>query len=255
MARPLARRVALVSGASRGIGKGIALELGEAGVTVYVTGRTRPAVAATADAVTRLGGKGISAPCDHRREDEVRAVFRRIEAEHGRLDLCVNNLLPSEGLGRQPFWELPQSAWDEHAATLRAQYLTTRLAAPIMIARGGGLILFVSSSGAARFFSNVADHAMQAAVDKLAADMADELRVHGVTVVSLWPGLTKTERVLGQPERYDLGAAGTPQFTGRAVVSLAADPDVSAKTGRALPVLDLAHEYGFTDVDGTLPDW
>jgi dehydrogenase/reductase SDR family protein 1 len=255
MPGPLVGTVALVTGASRGIGKGVALGLGEAGATVYVTGRTVPQVEATAREVTREGGKGVAAPCDHRDDGQVRAVFRRIEAEHGRLDLLVNNLSPNESLERVPFWELPLVAWDEHAASLRGQYAASYFAAPLMISQGSGLIVFISSSGAVSYFFNAPYHAVKAAVDKLAADMAHELQPHGVTVVSLWPGLTRTERVLAHADRYDLSRAATPQFTGRAVAALTADRDVRSKTGRALRVIELARDFGFTDVDGSVPDW
>lgn len=247
--------VALVTGASRGIGKGVAVGLGEAGATVYLTARTGRQLDAAAREAGRYGGKSIAAVCDHRDDGQVRAVFRRIEAEQGRLDVLVNNLFPGGGNARVPFWELPPAAWDDHAATLRAQYMASRFAAPMMIARRGGLIVFISSTGAASYFFNVPYHAVKAAVDKMTADMARELRPHGVAVVSLWPRLTKTEAVLAEAEAYDLERAATPQFTGRAVAALAADADVLAKSGRAIPVIELAREYGFTDVDGTLPDW
>jgi dehydrogenase/reductase SDR family protein 1 len=255
MPGPLAGTVALVTGASRGIGKGVALGLGEAGATVYATGRTVPQVEATARAVTREGGKGIAAPCDHRDDGQVRAVFRRIEAEQGRLDVLVSNLSPNESLERLPFWELPLVAWDEHAAVLRGQYAAAYFAAPLMISQGNGLIVFISSRGSVNYFFNAPYHAVKAAVDKLAADMAHELQPYGVSVVSLWPGLTKTERVLERAAEYDPSGAATPQFTGRAVASLAADPETRSKTGRAVRVIDVARDFGFADIDGSLPDW
>jgi dehydrogenase/reductase SDR family member 1 len=255
MPGPLAGTVALVTGASRGIGKGVALGPGEAGATVYVTGRTIPQVEATARGVTREGGKGIAAPCDHRDDGQVRAVFRRIEAEQGRLDVLVSNLSPNESLDRLPFWELPLVAWDEHAAVLRGQYAVAYFAAPLMISQGEGLIVFISSSGSMNYFFNAPYHAVKAAVDKLAADMAHELAPHGVSVVSLWPGLSRTERVLARAGEYESSRTATPQFTGRAVAALASNPDTSSKTGRALRVIELARDFGFTDIDGSLPDW
>ena len=255
MPGPLVGTVALVTGASRGIGKGIALGLGEAGATVYVTGRTVPQVEATARAVNGEGGRGVAAPCDHRDDGQVRAVFRRIEAEQGRLDVLVANLSPNESLERLPFWELPLVAWDEHAAALRGHYAAAFFAAPMMIAQRSGLIVFVSSAGAVNYFFNVPYHAAKAAVDKMTADMAHELQQYGVTVVSLWPRQTKTERVLARPDLYDATGAATPHFTGRAVAALAADSDIAAKSGAALPVLELAREYGFADIDGSLPNW
>jgi dehydrogenase/reductase SDR family member 1 len=223
MPGPLAGTVALVTGASRGIGKGVALGLGEAGATVYVTGRTIPQVEATARGVTREGGKGIAAPSDHRDDGQVRAVFRRIEAEQGRLDVLVSNLSPNESLDRLPFWELPLVAWDEHAAVLRGQYAVAYFAAPLMISQGEGLIVFISSSGSVNYFFNAPYHAVKAAVDKLAADMAHELEPHGVSVVSLWPGLSRTERVLARAGEYESSRTATPQFTGRAVAALASN--------------------------------
>jgi len=254
--RPLDGKVALVTGASRGIGKGVALALGEAGATVYLTARTGRQLDAAAREVARFGGKAIAAICDHRDDAQVRAVFRRIQAEHGRLDLLVNNLFPAGGDLRAPFWELPPPAWDDHAATLRAHYIASRLAAPMMIDRRSGLIVFISSTGAASYFFNVPYHAVKAAVDKMAADMGRELRPHDVAVLSLWPRLTKTEAVLARPDADELASrAATPQFVGRAVAALAADADVLERSGRAIPVIDIARDYDFTDVDGTLPDW
>jgi dehydrogenase/reductase SDR family member 1 len=254
--RRLDGKVALVTGASRGIGKGVALGLGEAGATVYLTARTGRQLDAAAREVSRYGGKAVATACDHRDDGQVRALFRRIEAEHGQLDLLVNNLFPVGGDARAPFWELPPAAWDDHAATLRAQYMASRFAAPMMIGRRQGLIVFISSTGAATYFFNVPYHAVKAAVDKMASDMAHELRPHDVAVLSLWPRLTKTETVLARPDLAErVSGAATPQFVGRAVAALAGDPDVGAKSGRAIPVLDVARDYGFTDVDGTLPDW
>jgi dehydrogenase/reductase SDR family protein 1 len=235
---PLAGKVALVTGGSRGMGKGAALGLAEVGATVYLTARNARELEATAREVTRSGaGKGIAMQCDHRADSDVRAVFRRIEAEQGRLDVLVNNVFP----GLPPhdvFWELPVSQWDDMAAVgLRSHFVASALSASLMISRGSGLIAFMSSPAAARSFT-VPYHAVKAAIDRMAADMAAELRPHGVTALSLRPWVD-----------------AAPQFTGRAIAALASDPNLLSKTGRALPVPELAHEYGFTDVDGSLPDW
>lgn len=256
-------KVAIVTGASRGIGKGIALALGQQGGTVYATGRSvdRGAsrwpgtVTETAQEVTRLGGVGIAAPCDHRNDGEVRAVFQRIQEEQGRLDLLVNNATSfgetSTSYGYDPeddFWTLPIAQWDEmQLVGLRSHYVASVFAAPMMIARRSGLIVNISSAGAVSFAGNIAYGVGKAAVDKLAADMAHQLRPHGVTAISLWPPLTKTEKVVAFPERYNLSRALSPLFVGRIVAALAMDPKIMDKTGRALKVTELADEYGLKD--------
>ena len=137
----------------------------------------------------------------------------------------------------------------------RAHFVAMRLAAQMMTTQRSGLIVNISSPGARAHFFVVPYHAAKAALDKMTADSAVELSPFSVSVVSLWPRLTKTEAVLAEPDRYDFSMAATPQFTGRAVAALVADPAVLTKTGRVLNVIDLAREYGFTDVDGSLPDW
>jgi len=261
------RRIALVTGASRGIGRGIALGLGEAGFTVYLTSRTvrdgdsdRPgSVTKTAAEVTSLGGVGIPLPCDHRNDDETEAVFRRIQAEQGRLDLVVNNatayttdLGPPEDA---PFWQLPIEVWDQmHAVGLRSHYVASVFAARLMVPAGSGLIVNISSVGAVQYTGNVSYNVVKAAVDMLTLSTATELREHGVAVVSVWPRLTRTEAALAHRDRFpELDRAWTPLFNGRAVAALATDPAVIKKTGQAFDVGNLAHEYEFTDIDGRQP--
>ncbi|MEI8001391.1 MAG: SDR family NAD(P)-dependent oxidoreductase [Actinomycetes bacterium] len=278
MTGALQGRVAVVTGASRGIGKGIALELGAAGATVYVTGRTvtpgqNPlpgTVGETAADVDALGGHGIAVACDHHDDEAVAAVFERIRSEAGRLDVLVNNVFSSPALAPhlgQPFWELPVEAWDETIDIgLRSHYVAARAAVPLLFAAGRGLIANVSSSGAVQHAHNVPYGVGKAALDKMTADMAHELRDHSVAVVSVWPGLVRTElvelgatvtddgrRILGLPGEgeFDLALAESPRFTGRAVVALAADLAVMERSGGAFPVAALATDYGFTDVDGT----
>lgn len=260
-------KVAIVTGASRGIGRGIALGLGEAGWIVYVTSRTirngesdRPgSVAATAEEVTRAGGHGIAAPCDHRIDTDTAAVFRRVQDEQGRLDLLVNNATsyttdvgPPEDA---PFWELPLDIWDQmHAVGLRSHYVASIFAARMMVPQRSGLIVNVSSAGAIRYTGNVSYNVVKAAVDMLTLSTASELRQHDVAVVSLWPRLTRTEGVMAHPELFrDLSRAWSPEFNGRGVAALAADPRVIEKTGKALDIGVLANEYGFTDADGRRP--
>lgn len=263
MSLPLAGRVAIVTGASRGVGKGIAQGLGEAGMTVYVTGRPRAHASLpgtldeTAREVTELGGEGIAAPCDHARDEEVGALVRRVVSERGRIDVLVNNAFAiPDGELRRPFWELPVSQWDAmHTVGLRSHYVASALVAPHMVARRSGLIVNVSSFGAKVYAISVAYGVGKAGVDRMTRDMARELAPFGVCVVSIWPGVVKTERLLAEPERFgfDTKNAESPRFSGRAVAALAADPDVESKSGQALVVAELAQAYGFTDVDGSQP--
>jgi dehydrogenase/reductase SDR family member 1 len=270
----LTGRVALVTGASRGVGKGVVLGLAEAGATVYLTGRTTRETAAsvplggtiedTAEEAQTLGGKAIPVRCDHRHDDEVREVFERIRAEEGRLDLLVNNAwggyeYPHRGeyqhLGA-PFWTRPLSLWDDmFAGGLRAQYVASSLAAPLLIETGGGLIVHISSFAGVRSEGDVALGVAKAATDRLAEQTADELRDHDVAVVSLYPGLVRTESVLAAAEGgfLDLSNSESPQFIGRAVAALAADPHVLERTGKIIVAAELAEEYGFTDTDGNQP--
>jgi NAD(P)-dependent dehydrogenase (short-subunit alcohol dehydrogenase family) len=275
-------KVAVVTGASRGIGKGIALELGAAGATVYLTGRTVDAgglpgtIGETAAQVTELGGTGIAIACDHHDDAQVAAVFDRIGADHGRLDVLVNNVYSAPDLAPwlgKPFWELPVEAWDEVIDIgVRSHYVAARFGAALLlgVADAGepALIVNVSSSGAVQYAHNVVYGVGKAALDKMTADMAHELAPRGVAVVSVWPGLVRTEivnlgaritddgrSVLGLPGEgeFDLALAESPRFVGRGVVALATDPDVMARTGTAIETGALAEAYGFTDVDGSTP--
>jgi len=270
--KSLAGKVALVTGASRGIGKGIAIGLGEAGATVYVTGRTveegTAAVALpgtihqTADEVTRLGGKGIAVQCDHRIDQEVEAVFRRICSEQDRLDILVNNVWGgyehfndgTEFWKETGFWTVPISRWDAmFQAGVRTHYVASVLAAPIMITHRTGLIVNISFFAAQRDDKGVAYGVAKAADDRMAACMAHELRGFNVAAVSLYPGLVRTEAVMKAAEHWDLSNSESPQFIGRVVAALAADPDIMQKSGKTLVAAVLAQEYGLTDVDGKQP--
>jgi len=270
--KSLVGKVALVTGASRGIGKGIALGLGEAGATVYITGRTveegKAAVALpgtihqTADEVIKLGGKCIAVQCDHRSDQEVESVFRRIRAEQNRLDILVNNVWGgyeyfnngTEFWKETGFWTVPISRWDAmFQAGVRAHYVASVLAAPIMIAQHTGLIVNISFFAAQRDDKGVAYGVAKAASDRMAACMAYELREHNVTAVSLYPGLVRTESVMRAAEYFDLSNSESPQFIGREVAALAADPGIIQKSGKTLVAAALAQEYGFTDVDGKQP--
>jgi NAD(P)-dependent dehydrogenase (short-subunit alcohol dehydrogenase family) len=267
----LKEKVALVTGASRGVGKGIALGLGEAGATVYVTGRTvlegqaavdlPGTIDATAAEVSRLGGTGIAVRCDHRDDRQVEEVFRRIQAEQGRLDILVNNVWGgyehffdgTEFWKEKGFWMAPLSRWDAmFQAGVRAHFAASRLAAPIMVAQESGLIVNISFFAAQRSDMGVAYGAAKAADDRMAQAMAHELRPHHVAAVSLYPGLVRTEGVL-KAGVFDLTNSESPQFIGRAVAHLAADANIMERSGQVLVAAQLGLDYGFTDIDGKQP--
>ena len=260
-------KIALVTGASRGIGKGVALALGEAGATVYVTGRTVEegkaavllpgTVHQTSEEVTRRGGQGIAVPCDHRDDAQVKGVFDRIEQEQGRLDILVNAVWGgyeqfangSEYNGHLPFWQRPLSQWDTmHSAGVRAHFIASALAIPLMLKQQDGLIGLISSFAGRKPGADVPYSCAHASMDHMAGCLAEALREQNITAVSLAPGMVRTENVLLNKEFLDLSVSESPQFTGRAVVALAQDNKRIQKTGQWLGVAELAEEYGFTDL-------
>ncbi len=268
----LAGKVAIVTGASRGVGKGVALGLGEAGATVYVTGRTIEegtsssgwpgTIGQTAAEVTRLGGQGIAVRCDHRDEKEIERLFQRVLGEHDHLDLLVNNAwggyehMVHDGqftwLNR--FWQQPLWRWDAmFQAGVRGAYVASQYVAQKMVEQRSGLIVNISFWSAQKYMSNVAYGTAKAAVDHMAIDMAHELREHHVAVVALYPGLVRTESIMEAAEYFDLSNSESPQFIGRAVAGLLADPDIMQKSGQILVAAALALEYGFTDIDDKQP--
>lgn len=270
--KPLAGKVALVTGASRGIGKGIALSLGEAGATVYITGRTVEegksaaglpgTIYQTADDVITLGGKCIAIQCDHNVDKEVEAVFNRIQAENNGLDILVNSVWGgyehftdgTEFWNEKGFWTEPTSRWDSmFQSGVRAHYISNVLAVPLLMKKEDSLIVNLSFFAAQRNDKGVAYGVAKAASDHMVACMAQELKEHKVAAVSLYPGLVRTESVMKGAEHLDLSNSESPQYVGRAVVALASDPDIMKKSGQILVAATLAQEYCFTDINGEQP--
>jgi dehydrogenase/reductase SDR family protein 1 len=268
----LSGKIAVVTGASRGVGKGIALGLGKAGATVYVTGRSiEPkkdagklggTIFKTAEAVTDLGGKGIAIHCDHTRDEQTQAAFEQVERESGRLDILVNNAWAGYENMREgrvftyfkPFWEQPFWRWDAmFDAGVRAAYTSAAFAARQMTKQQSGLIVNISFWSAQKYMNNTAYGVSKAAVDKMTAYMALELEKFKVAVVSLYPGLVRTEAVMKNAKHFDMSNSESPQFIGRAISALATDPNLMSKTGKVLVAAALALEYGFTDIDGKQP--
>jgi NAD(P)-dependent dehydrogenase (short-subunit alcohol dehydrogenase family) len=280
-------KIALVAGGTRGAGRGIATELGAAGATVYVTGRSTRAgrsdlnrpetIEETAELVTERGGHGIAVRVDHSDPGQVQALVERIEAEAGRLDVLVNDVWGAEYLVEwgTPFWEqdldkgftLLRRAIDTHI-------ITSRYAVPLMVASRSGLVLEITDGDEetvkllpdgyrGSFFHDLA----KATVIRLALAQASELRPHGVAAVALTPGFLRSEEVLdhfgvsaenwrdGAQQDPHFIASETPAFVGRAVVALATDPEIMKRSGGSYNTWELAKEYGFTDVDGSRPDW
>ena len=256
----LSGKVAVVTGASKGVGKGVALGLAEAGAIVYATGRT-VSEESFADA-PQSNGRIIPFVCDHTDDSETAALFGRVADEQKRLDVLVNSawggyermVEGGEFTWSRPFWQQPAWRWDAmFAAGVRAAYIVSAHAARMMVERQSGLIVNLSFWAARKHLGNVAYGVSKAATDKLTADTAQELRAHGVAAVSLYPGLVRTEKVMEAAAFLDLSNSESPQFVGRAVAALAADPDVMSKSGQALVAAALAFEYGFTDVDDKQP--
>lgn len=264
-----ADRVVVVTGGSRGAGKGIALALGATGATVYVTGRTRVegesalpgTVFATAEEITRRGGAGIPVVVDHGDDEQVRELFERVRAEQGRLDILVNNALavPDALVQRGPFWEKPLSLLELLDVGMRSSYVASFHAAPLLVANGEGLVVNTSSFGGTCYMHGPAYGAGKAAVDKMAHDMAVDFRPFDVAVVSIWMGLLKTERTLAafaaNPGVYEglAATAESPEFTGRVIDALARDPHLMTRTGQVLIGAEIAAELGVRDTEGQQP--
>ena len=244
-------RVAVVTGASRGAGRGIAAALSSAGWRVYLTGRT----------VTDPGDGGIPVRVDHRDDADVAALFERVGQESGRLDLLVNNAaaVHDDLVSPKPFWEKPLALADVLDVGLRSAYVASWYAAPLLVGRGRGLIAFTSSPGSVCYMHGPAYGAQKAGVDKLAADMAVDFAGTGVATVSIWMGILLTEKFRrafdGNPEALAKTAAHaeTPSFTGHLVDALYEDPKLSELSGQTVIGAELAARYGITDEDGRTP--
>jgi len=265
----MAARVVLVTGASRGAGKGIALALAETGATVYITGRSAQegdaplpgTVFATAEEINQRGGKGIPVVVDHADDAQVKALFSRIDREQGRLDILVNNAacIPEGLTDKGGFWEKPLSLLDILNVGMRSHYVASYYAAPIMVRQRSGLIVHTSSFGGRCYMHGPAYGAGKAAVDKMANDMAVDLRPYDVACVSIWMGLLRTERTMqvfnAEPEKYAdlMQATESPELTGRVIAALAKDPALMEKSGKILVGAELAQAYGITDIDGRQP--
>jgi NAD(P)-dependent dehydrogenase (short-subunit alcohol dehydrogenase family) len=260
--------VAVVTGASRGAGKGIALALGATGATVYVTGRTENdgdsalpgSIATTAKQIDERGGTGIAVPCDHADDAEVEAVFARVAEEQGHLDILVNNAfaIPDGIVSRKPFWAKSLDQQMVFDVGLRSSYVSSYYAAPLLL-EGGRLVVNTSSFGGTCYMHGPAYGAVKAGVDKMAHDMAEDFRPYDVAVISLWMGMLRTERTealfTSSDHRYAelTKHAESAEFPGRVIAALAASPKRMSYSGRVLVAAELAEELGVTDVDGRQP--
>lgn len=262
---------AVVTGASRGAGKGIACALGSAGAVVYVTGRSEVegsaplpgTVYATAKAVDVAGGTGVPVVCDHGDDDQVTKLFERVKAERGSLDILVNNAteLHDQLIVSGPFWKKSADMANILDVGLRSSYIATWHAAPLMVGHDdSSLVVFTSTYGANCYAHGPAYGAQKAGTDKLAHDMAIDFREDNVSTVSIWMGLLKTERTMAalasEPGKFKfLTQVGTetPEFTGHLITALYADPKIMDRSGQVFIGAELAHEYNISDKDGRSP--
>ncbi len=264
-------KVAVVTGASRGMGKGIALALAEQGAIVYVTGRTVTAgahplpgtVGETAAECDRRGGKGIAVQVDHADDEQISALFDQVAREQGRLDILVNNAIaiPDELTRPGGFWEKPVSNWEMFDIGVRAAFVAAHYAAKIMVPQASGMIVGISGYVGVTYTYSAVFGTAKAATDRMARDMAIELKPHNVTSLSLWQGFTHTERaqenlksVAGMASQLNSAVGTSVEFPGRIIAALAADPDVMRHSGGTFIAAELARNYGVVDTDGrTIP--
>jgi NAD(P)-dependent dehydrogenase (short-subunit alcohol dehydrogenase family) len=261
--------VAVVTGASRGAGRGIAIALGSHGCTVYVTGRSEKAgdsalsgtIYETAQAVTDAGGRGIAVRVDHGDDFQVKALFEQVQREQGRLDILVNNACAIHDQLTAPgnFWEKPLEIVDMLDVGLRSGFVSSYYAAPILVAQRHGLVIFTSASGAVHYVFGAAYGAHKAGMDKFAADMAVDFKAHGVAALSIWMGALMTERLqmVIASNRAKFGyleqASETPEFTGHVIWALYNDPNLMALSGQTVIGAEMAVKYGIKDSGGRQP--
>ena len=264
------KRVAVVTGASRGAGRGIAIALGQHGYTVYVTGRTLKegeaalpgTIGETAAEVTKAGGTGIPVRVDHSNDAETKALFDQVEKEQGRLDILVNNVahIGDELILPGGFWEKSLDLAKILDVGLRSQYVASYYAAPMMVRQKKGLIIFTSSFGSVCYMHGAAYGAQKAGIDKFAADMAVDLKDHNVATASIWMGMLMTERskkaIAEHPDMYGKLAemAETPEYTGHVIAAMYDDPDIMSLSGQTVIGAEIAVDrYGLSDAGGKRP--
>ena len=260
-------KIAVVTGASRGVGKGIALALAAEGATVYVTGRTvEPGSATlpgtigeTAEECAQRGGKGVAVAVDLQQDEQIAALFEQVGREKGKLDILVNNAIaiPSELTQSGGFWDKPLSNWEMVNVGLRAGFVAAWHAARIMVPQKSGLIANISGYVGVTYTYGTVFGTTKSALDRMARDMAIELKPHSVASLSLWQGFTYTERaqenlktVPGMAAQLNSVAGSSPEFPGRVIAALASDPNLMSKSGGTFINAELAAEYGVTDTDG-----
>ncbi|RUM06042.1 SDR family NAD(P)-dependent oxidoreductase [Rhizobium chutanense] len=259
----MSSNVAVVTGASRGLGRGIARALGGKGLIVYITGRNLEELGHAAEEINSKGGKGVAVQCDHADDSQVKALLERVGKETGRLDILVNNAaavnlraLPAPG----GFWEKPLGLADMITVGLRSNYVASYFAAPLMIETGKSLMAHISFYGAVSYHYGPAYGAAKAGTDKMNFDMAIDLRRHGVSSVSIWPGLILSDMLKAIPKENlpaklaaDLPNFETPEFTGLVIERLWRDPDLMERSGEAFISAQLGMEFGIKDLDGKQP--
>ena len=278
--QPLQGKIAVVAGATRGAGRGIAVMLGAAGATVYCTGRSvrgqlatanRPeTIEETAEMVTAHGGVGVPLQVDHTDPTQVRALFDRIDREQGQLDILVNDVWGGDDLTEwgTPFWELSlDKGLLMQQRAVHSHIITSRYGVPLMVARGQGLVVEVTDGDTLNYRGNLFYDLAKVSVIRLAYAMAEELRSHNVIALAITPGFLRSEAVLdhfgvteanwreGAQQDPHFAASETPFYIGRAIAALAADPEAGRRSGGVYSSWDLAEAYGFTDIDGRQPNW
>jgi NAD(P)-dependent dehydrogenase (short-subunit alcohol dehydrogenase family) len=261
----MAARIAIVTGSSKGVGRGTARGLASKGFTVYLTGRTLQGLEDCAAEIRAHAGKAIPVQCDHGDDAQVKALFERVECEAGRLDLLVNNAAAvHEDLSKPgPFWEKDLKLADMIQVGLRSDYVAAYYAAPLMIRSGKSLIANISFYGAVSYFVGPAYGAAKAGTDKMTHDMAIDFAPTDVAICSIWPGYVRTDEFKAIPEEHlppeilpILPEFETPEFTGLVIAALLDDPELKSLSGKALIGAELGRRYGIKDLDGKQPrDW